>query len=243
MPTIDLNADLGEGRGSDEPLFALVSSASIACGGHAGDERTMRAAIERALEHGVSAGAHPGYADREGFGRRETGATGAEIRESVLAQLEIFAAACLAAGATFSYVKPHGAMYNRALIEQAAATGIAQAVADFDPTLIVLCMPESRLTRAAEAAGLRVAREAFLDRAYASSGGLVPRSDPGAVITEPAIAAARAERMALSHVMTSIDGIEHELRADSLCVHGDNPNAVALLRAVRTRLEDRKSVV
>ncbi len=237
MVTIDLNADLGEGCGSDEELLSLVSSASIACGAHAGDKQIMRVAIERALERGVSVGAHPGYADREGFGRRETGVTPAAIRESVLAQLEVFAAACVDAGATFSHVKPHGALYNRAMREPAAAESMARAVVEFDPSLMVLCMPESRLLHAAEAAGLRAAKEAFLDRAYASASALVPRTDPGAVIGDPSTAAARAERMVLSHLVTSIDGLDHAIEADSLCVHGDNPDAVALLRAARLRLE------
>lgn len=238
METIDLNADLGEGCGSDEELLALVSSASIACGAHAGDERIMRVAIQGALERGVSVGAHPGYADRDGFGRRETGATAAAIRDAVLAQLEIFAAACVDAGATFSHVKPHGALYNRAMREPAAAESIALAVAEFDASLTVLCMPGSRLLQAAEAAGLRAAKEAFLDRAYASAGALVPRTDPEALISDPSTAAARAERMVLSHLVTSIDGIDHAIHADSLCVHGDNPDAVALLRAARSRLEN-----
>lgn len=237
MATIDLNADLGEGCGSDDELLGLVSSASIACGAHAGDARTMRAAIEGALRRGVSVGAHPGYADRAGFGRVETGATPSEIGELVTAQLEDFAAACVDAGASCRHVKPHGAMYSRAMREPAAAESIARAVARFDPSLTVLCMPDSRLQRAAEAVGLRVVKEAFLDRAYASPDALVRRSDPGALIDDPATAAARAERMVLANVVTSIDGAEHALEADSLCVHGDNPRAVAILRAVRSRLE------
>lgn len=237
MPTIDLNADLGEGCGSDQELFALVSSASIACGAHAGDERTMRVAIEGALAQGVSVGAHPGYPDRAGFGRIETGATPTQIRASVLAQLEAFAKACTEADATCHHVKPHGALYNRAMRDPAAAESIARAVAELDSSLTVLCMPGSRLHQAAEAAGLKTAREAFLDRAYASADALVPRSDPGGLIDDPDVAAARAERIVLSHRLTELDGVEHSIVADSLCVHGDNPNAVTLLGAVRLRLE------
>ncbi|MGI8619691.1 MAG: LamB/YcsF family protein [Gemmatimonadaceae bacterium] len=237
MQTIDLNADLGEGYGSDEEILALVSSASMACGAHAGDALTVRKALEGALRRGVSVGAHPGYADRAEFGRVETGASPLEIRGLVLAQLEAFTAACVDAGATCRHVKPHGALYNRAMREPAAAESIARAVAEFDPSLAVLCMPGSRLHQAAEAAGLRAVREAFLDRAYASPEALVPRSNPRALIDDPAAAAARAARMVLDGALTSIDGADHRLEADSLCVHGDNPRAAAILRAVRARLE------
>ncbi|MGK2935768.1 MAG: LamB/YcsF family protein [Gemmatimonadaceae bacterium] len=238
VPTVDLNADLGEGCGADEELLALVSSASIACGAHAGDQRTMRAAIDAAVERKVSIGAHPGYADRAGFGRIETGATPAEIRELILGQLATFAGACAAAGATFSHVKPHGALYNRAMGDPAAAESIARAVAAFDSTLAIMCMPGSELARSATAAGLGVAREAFLDRAYESSTALVPRGAPGATISDAAEAAARAERMVLARMVTAADGTDLRIEADSLCVHGDNPAAVVLLRAVRAGLEN-----
>lgn len=239
MSSVDLNADLGEGCGSDEELLHLVSSASIACGAHAGDARTMLATIAAAVERGVSVGAHPGYADRESFGRRETGATPPAIRELILAQLDVFAAACVEAEATFSYVKPHGALYNRAMLDPAAAESIAGAVAEFDAALMILCMPASRLLEAAQAAGLRPVREAFLDRAYESATALVPRTHSAAVITDPDMAAARAERMVLANVVRSVDGVDHPIEADSLCVHGDNPDAVALMRATRARLEAR----
>ncbi|MEX1186515.1 MAG: 5-oxoprolinase subunit PxpA [Gemmatimonadaceae bacterium] len=238
MPTVDLNADLGEGCGSDEELLALVSSASIACGAHAGNERTIRATIDAALERGISVGAHPGYADRSGFGRIETGATPAEIRELILGQLDVFAAACAAAGAAFSHVKPHGALYNRAMGDPGAAESIARAVVAFDSSLVVMCMDGSELARAATAAGLGVAREAFLDRAYDSPTALALRAARGAVISEPAEAAARAERMVLARMVTAADGTDMRIEADTLCVHGDNPAAVALLRSVRARLEN-----
>lgn len=243
MPTIDLNADLGESCGADEELLRLVSSASIACGAHAGDEQTMRSAIRAALERGVSIGAHPGYPDREGFGRRETGATPAEIREAVLFQLDAFAVACLEAGAEFRHVKPHGALYNRAAVEPSAADSIARAVAGFDKSLIVLCMPGSQLWGAAAEAGLGTAAEAFIDRAYQTGTTLASRGAPGAVISVPVAAAARAERMVLEHLVDTVDGAVHEVHADSLCVHGDNPHAVALMRATRSRLEERGVII
>ncbi|MEO5568872.1 MAG: 5-oxoprolinase subunit PxpA [Gemmatimonadaceae bacterium] len=243
MPTIDLNADLGEGCGADEDLLRLVSSASIACGAHAGDALTMRHAIHAALHEDVSVGAHPGYPDRAGFGRRETGATPDEIRETVFTQLDAFAVACLDIGASFRHVKPHGAMYNRATVETAAAESVARAVAEFDRSLIVLCMPGSRLMHASAAAGLATAAEAFIDRAYQTATTLVARTAPGAMITIPAVAAARAEHMALEYEVESIDGSRHAVHAASLCVHGDNPDAVALMRAARSRLEERGVVI
>lgn len=238
VPTVDLNADLGEGCGADGELLALVSSASIACGAHAGDERTMRATILAAVERGVSIGAHPGYPDRAGFGRVETGATPAEIRELILGQLDAFALACEAAGAEFRHVKPHGALYNRAMGDAGAAASIAYAVAAFDSSLTVMCMPGSELARAATTAGLGVAREAFLDRAYESLTGLVARGARGAMISDGAEAAARAERLVLDRTVIAADGAELRIEADSLCVHGDNPTATELLRAVRARLEN-----
>ena len=237
VPTVDLNADLGEGCGADEEVLALVSSASIACGAHAGDDQTMRATIEAALEQGVSIGAHPGYADREGFGRIETGDTPASIRKLIRDQLDAFAGACTAVGAVFSHVKPHGALYNRAMGDPTAADSIARAVAEFDSSLTVMCMPGSELARASAQAGLGVAREAFLDRAYDSPTRLVPRGAPGAMISDAAAAAARAERMVLDRMVRAAGGTDIRIEADSLCVHGDNPTAVVLLRAVRARLE------
>jgi len=238
VPKVDLNADLGEGCGADEQLLDLVSSASIACGAHAGDERTMRAAIGAALERGVSLGAHPGYADRESFGRVEIGATPDAIYELVQRQLDAFAGACAAAGTRFSHVKPHGALYNRAMQDSGAARGITRAIAAFDATLMVMCMPGSELARAATAAGLGVVREAFLDRAYDSPTALVSRAVSGALVTDAEVAAARAERMVLEHMVTAADGADLRIEADSLCVHGDSPHAVGLLRSVRARLEN-----
>lgn len=236
---MDLNADLGEGFPYDADLLDLVSSASIACGAHAGDADTMRVTIEAAAERRVLLGAHPGYADRANFGRRETGDAPARIRALLLEQLGVFAEACADSGARFAHVKPHGALYNRAMGEPAAAEAVARAVAETDPSLIVLCMPGSALQQAAESAGLRVAREAFLDRTYRSATQLVERTRPGAVLSDPAAAAENAEHMVLDHVLTTVDGTTCAVRPDSLCVHGDNAGAPALLRAVRTRLQSR----
>ena len=197
----------------------------------------MRVAIEGALKRRVLVGAHPGYADRAGFGRRETGDTPAQIRASTVEQLGAFAEACADVGANFTHVKPHGALYNRAMVEPPAAEAIARAVRETDASLIVLCMPGSALQRAADDAGLRVAREAFLDRAYRSPTELVSRASPGAIVTDPAAAAQNAARMVIDRVVISIDGTAYSIDPDSLCVHGDNPDAVALLREARALLQ------
>jgi len=242
MPSIDLNADLGEGFGiyrlPHEPaLLRLVSSANIACGAHAGDPMVMRDTVTHALAAGVTLGAHPGYPDREGFGRRELGATPAEISAMVLAQVGALAAICTAAGSRLHYVKPHGALYQRATRDGAAARAIAGALRDLDPGLVLLGLDGSLMLREAEELGLRVAREAFVDRAYQADGSLLPRSEPGALLDDPELVAERALRMVTDHHVVAVDGTRHLLRPDSLCTHGDGPNAAALVRAVRDRLE------
>lgn len=239
VPSIDLNADIGEGSGCDSELLDLVSSASISCGAHAGDDRTMRVAIEAALRRGVSVGAHPGYPDPANFGRRETGDSPATIRDLMLSQLETFASVCADAGATFAHVKPHGALYNRAQRDRGVAESIVHAVAAVDGSLLVLGMPGSELLAAATRFGLPAAREAFLDRAYDAGGNLLSRDQAGAVIDDPATAAARAESIAATGTLEAADGSSVAVTAETLCVHGDNPGAVALVHAARTRLEQR----
>lgn len=243
MPSIDLNADLGEGFGiyrlpAEEAVLPLVSSASIACGAHAGDPMVMRESVTRAAAAGVAIGAHPGYPDREGFGRRELGASPAEIGAMVLTQVGALAAVCAAAGTRLRYVKPHGALYNRAARDAAAAEAIAEAVRAVDPGLALLGLDGSELLRAAEAAGLAPVPEAFLDRAYRADGTLLPRGEPGAVLSDPALVADRALKMVQDHHVVAVDGTRHLLRPRSLCAHGDGENPAALLAAVRTRLEE-----
>lgn len=243
MPTIDLNADLGEGFGiyrlPQEPgLLPLVTSASIACGAHAGDPMVMRDTVAAALRAGVVIGAHPGYPDREGFGRRELGASPAEITASVVAQVGALAAVCVAAGGRLRYVKPHGALYNRAARDPAAARAIAVAVHGVDPSLALLGLDGSVMLREAEELGLAAVREAFVDRAYLPDGSLVPRSEPGALLDDPTVVADRALRMVLEHHVVAVDGTRRLMRPQSLCVHGDGLHAVALVQAVRLRLTE-----
>jgi 5-oxoprolinase (ATP-hydrolysing) subunit A len=225
VPTIDLNADLGEGSAHDAELLALVSSANIACGFHAGDPMVMRETVATATRHGVVIGVHPGYPDLNGFGRVETGATPDQITAYVIYQIGALDAICRAAGTHVRYVKPHGALYNRAASDPAAAAAIARAIHLVAPSLVLLGLADSALISAGRATGLRTANEAFLDRAYRPDGTLVPRDQPGAVLTDPDTVIARAVEMAT-------DG-----RADSLCLHGDTPGAPALLRTVRRALD------
>jgi UPF0271 protein len=239
---IDLNADLGEafGRwsipGADDVL-ALVSSASIACGAHAGDPLVMRSTVRAAKERGVIVGAHPGYPDLAGFGRRELGLDTDEIAAQVAAQTGALVGIARLEGTEVRYVKAHGALYNRAARDAAAARAIVAAVRRVDHSLVLLALAGSEMIRAAEEGGVRAAREAFVDRAYRADGTLVPRGEPGAVLHDPARVAERALRVVEDGEVETADGATLRLQADSLCVHGDSPGAPRLVGAVRERLE------
>lgn len=239
--TIDLNADLGESYGrwrvDDLPLLDVVTSASVACGFHAGDPATMRRTVRLALERGVVIGAHPGYPDLEGFGRRELAASPDEIEGYVLYQIGALQAVCAAAGTRVRYVKPHGALYNRAARDRAAADAIARAVRAAEPSLALLGLAGSELERAADRAGIRAVREAFVDRGYRTDGTLVPRGEPGALLDDASVVAGRALRMIEEGAVRSVDGVDVAVRPDSLCTHGDGAHALALVRAVRARIE------
>lgn len=239
---IDLNSDLGESFGAwrvgdDEAMFGLVSSANVACGFHAGDPLTMAESARLAIRYGVVLGAHPGYRDRVGFGRRALDTSPAEIAAELLAQLGGLDGIARGAGIRVRYVKAHGALYHRLASDEPAARAFAEAVGGYDPTLPILGPPLSAIERAADAAGLRFAREAFVDRGYVADGSLVPRGEPGAVVDDPAAAADRAIELAETGGITADDGSRVELAPDSLCLHGDTPGAVAMARAVREALE------
>ncbi|MCD5346201.1 5-oxoprolinase subunit PxpA [Agromyces sp. H3Y2-19a] len=241
-PAIDLNSDLGESFGAwrvgdDAAMFGLVSSANVACGFHAGDPITMLASARRAAEHGVVLGAHPGYRDLAGFGRRALDATPAEVAAELVVQLGGLDGAARVAGTRVRYVKAHGALYHRLAADASAAHAFAEAVAAYDPSLVVLGPPASALEQAADASGLAYAREAFVDRGYAADGSLAPRGEPGSVIDDPAAAADRALELAETGGIAADDGSRVELAPDSLCLHGDTPGAVAIARAVRAVLE------
>jgi 5-oxoprolinase (ATP-hydrolysing) subunit A len=240
--SIDLNADLGEGFGryrltDDDALMDLVSSANIACGFHAGDPVTMARAVRAAQQRGVAIGAHPAYPDLVGFGRREMDASPEEITTFMLYQIGALAGFCRAAGSRLRYVKPHGALYNRAERDPATAAAIVEGVRKAGLDLILLGLTGGKLIQVAAEAGVPTAAEAFIDRAYLADGTLVPRSRPGAVIEDVAEAVDRAVSLARRQTVTAVDGSSLTIHADSLCLHGDTPDAVARLRAVRSRLE------
>ncbi|QEU95798.1 LamB/YcsF family protein [Streptomyces kanamyceticus] len=240
--SIDLNADLGEGFGrwrltDDEELLSVVTSANVACGFHAGDAVTMRRVCDRAAERGVRIGAQVSYRDLAGFGRRAMDVPPDELAAEVAYQigaLEVFARA---AGTRVSYVKPHGALYNRVVADEEQARAVVDGVLLADAALPVLGLPGSRLLERAEKAGLPAVTEAFADRAYTDEGTLVPRGSDGAVITEEDAVAERSVGMATSGVVTSHGGRRIAVGARSLCLHGDTPGAVGLARRVRARLE------
>jgi UPF0271 protein len=239
--SIDLNCDMGESfgpwrMGADERIMPSVTSANIACGAHAGDPSVMRRTVRLALVHGVAVGAHPGFADLQGFGRREMQADPAEVEDSVLAQIGALAAVVRAEGTQLRHVKAHGALYNMAARGRPLADAIARAVRAFDPSLILFGLPGSPLLAAGEAAGLQVAAEGFADRAYEPDGSLTPRSRPGAVVHDPDVVVARAVRMARDGVVLTPDGRDIQVRVDTICVHGDTPGADELTRRIRAGL-------
>ena len=235
--TVDLNADLGEGAGHDEELLGLVTSANIACGFHAGDAGTMRAAIEAARGHGVAVGAHPSLFDRENFGRKELSVAPAEVFDAVIYQLGIFQAIAEACGVRPNHVKPHGALYNMAARDESLADAIARAVASIDKQLIFFVPVNSALSRAGEASGLQIAHEVFADRNYCNDGSLVSRSRPDALLHNASEAAPRVLRMLREGKVRSVDGVDVDVRAETICLHGDNPEAVDFARALRSQLE------
>lgn len=240
---IDLNSDMGEAFGTytggpDEELLALVSSANVACGFHAGDPRVMERTVALAHRHGVAIGAHPGFPDLVGFGRRALAATPDEIRTDVLYQLGALAAFCRAEGAELRHVKAHGALYTAAVTDDATATAIATATHQFDLALLFFAPPASALESAAASAGLRVVREAFADRAYHPDGSLVARSRPGAVLQDPDAVAARVVRMVREGAVETIEGETLAIRPRTICLHSDTANALAMARAIRERLRN-----
>ena len=241
--SIDLNADLGEytgtdGAARDDAILNVVSSASIACGVHAGDADVMQRTVEAAAARGVAIGAHPSYPDRESFGRREVEMSPHELSAEIISQVETLAACCAKAGARLRFVKPHGALYNLAASDAPVARIVAEAVRRVDRGLVLLGLAGSALVREGTRAELAVASEAFADRAYLPDGTLLSRDRAGAVLHDPVQVASRAVVIARENFVTSVDGVRVNIDADSLCVHGDNPEALALVTATRLALEN-----
>ncbi|MEJ2299188.1 MAG: 5-oxoprolinase subunit PxpA [Woeseiaceae bacterium] len=237
MAHIDLNADLGEGAPDDEALLRIVSSASIACGGHVGDADSMARTLRAAIENGVTVGAHPGYPDREGFGRESGFMRGDDLYDSLARQVTTLADIAAGLGAKIDYVKPHGALYNDAISDPALAAIIARVVAEAPGRLALMGMADTELERAARRHGLEFVAEAFIDRAYEADGTLVSRKEPGAVHEDLNVATTQATRLATEGRVTARNGDEIRVRADTLCIHGDTPGAAEKARAVRDVLE------
>jgi UPF0271 protein len=240
---IDLNADLGESfgawpMGQDAQLMAIVTSANVACGGHAGDPATMRRTVRLARAHGVAVGAHPGFPDLLGFGRREIQMSPQDVEDLVLYQVSALAGIARAEGVRLQHVKAHGALYNMACRDEALAEAIARAVLACDPTLVLFGLPDSALIQAGLDAGLPVAAEAFADRAYHADGSLVSRSIAGSVLHDVDTVVARAVAMACERTVEPVDGPAISFEPDTICVHGDTPGAAALAGAIRRGLED-----
>ena len=238
---MDLNADIGEGfgiwrLGDDEGLLDIITSANVACGFHGGDAVTMRRLCEHAVDRGVAVGAQVGYRDLPGFGRRRIDYEPMELRDEIIYQIAALDGFCRLQGEKVRYVKPHGALYNTAAVDVWQASAIVAAIVDYDRHLPVLCLPGSTLADCAATAGLRVVPEGYADRAYQRDGHLVPRRQPGAVVSDVDSVVARAFRLATAGEVTANDDSVIAAPVESICVHGDTPGAVELSRRVREAL-------
>lgn len=238
MWKVDLNCDMGEAFGAytiapDAEIMPLISSANIACGWHAGDPHVMRSSVELALKHKVNIGAHPGYADLMGFGRRNINIAPGDLRDYVVYQIGALRAFVQAAGGRLHHVKAHGAMYNQTAADPALAAALVEAIAAVDDSLIVVGLANSHVLRAAGERGLAAAGEVFADRAYMPDGSLMPRSMPGSVLHDPQVVAARVLTMVKEGRVETADGSFIRISADTICVHSDTPGAVDHLLALR----------
>ncbi len=239
---ININADMGEGYGhydigDDDAILKIVKSANVACGLHAGDATVMRDVCLKAKANGVSVGAHPGFNDIWGFGRRPIQMRASDLEYLVAYQLAALAGMAAYAGVKVTHVKPHGALNNMAAVNADYALAIGRAIRTIDPSLYYLAMSNTEMEKAALALGLPLAREAFIDRMYDDDGNLMSRTIPGSVIRDPAVATERTIRMVLDGEIISVNGKNMPTRFDSLCVHGDEPTAIAVAGAVRKGLE------
>jgi len=241
--SVDLNCDLGESFGAytigmDEDVIPYVTSANVACGFHAGDPLIMQKTVQTAGKYGVHIGAHPGFPDLAGFGRRNMQMSPAEIKAMIQYQVGALLAFCMAEKKSLQHVKPHGALYNMAVKDAAMAEAICEGIAEVDPNLILLGPAGSELMKGAQKNGLLVAREVFADRAYEEDGTLVARSKAGAMITDEAEAIRRVVKMVKNGTVTAITGREIEVQADSVCVHGDGPKALDFVRKISGILKE-----
>ncbi len=241
MFKVDLNSDLGESFGAytmglDAEVIKYVTSANVACGWHAGDPMVMESTVAAAKEAGAAVGAHPGYPDLLGFGRRNMVISPQEAKAYIQYQIGALMAFTKSHGLSLQHVKPHGALYNMAAKDYTLARALAEGIAAIDENIIMLALANSQMVQAAQDVGLRVASEVFADRAYLEDGNLVPRNQEGAVIHDEKIAIERVINMVTKGTVTAITGKEIAIKADSICVHGDNPQAVAFVRTIREEL-------
>jgi UPF0271 protein len=243
MRTLDLNADVGEGSGEDAALMPLITSVNIACGGHAGDPTTMRATVALAVRHGVAIGAHPGYADREHFGRRPMALDEPQVVELILDQVGALDAIADAEGASLVHVKAHGALYNQAEVDDRLARSLVHALQRYPRHLALVGRAGSAMEWAARAAGLPFRAEAFADRRYRADGALVSRSEPGSVLEDPDAVAAQVRRLVGDGEVETSDGSRIAVAFETLCLHGDTPGAARLARQVRQVLAELGVVV
>ncbi len=244
MLSVDLNCDMGESfgpweMGNDAQLMNYVSSVNIACGFHAGDAATMRRTVEMAIEKGVAVGAHPGYQDLQGFGRRPMSLSPQEIFDIVLYQISALKGICEASGGKLRHVKPHGALYNQAAKDRPLAQAIAKAVQKIDADLIFYGLAGSFLISEAERAGLRTASEVFADRTYRTDGSLTPRSEPNALIENTEQAISQVLQMLTSQTVTAATGETVQIKADTICIHGDGEHAIDFARHIRRTLDEK----
>jgi len=245
---IDLNSDLGESYGAwtmgdDAAMLALVSSANVACGFHAGDPAGILATLRAAAERGVAVGAHVSYPDLAGFGRRDMEISSRDLRAAVIYQIGALQGLAAAAGTRVRYVKPHGALYNRIARDEAQARDVIAALQAVDASLPLVVLAGSKLVGWAREAGLRVVQEAFADRGYRADGSLVPRTEPGAVLHDPEAVAARMLQLAREGTVMANDGSTVCIAAESICVHGDSPGAVAMAQRLRERLSAEGALI
>lgn len=238
--TIDLNCDMAEGVGNEAELMPYVSSANIACGFHAGDAALMASTVRLCLEHNVAVGAHPSFPDRENFGRKEMQFPETQVYALVLEQIQLLQAIASKEGAVVRHVKAHGALYNMAARDARLAEAVVRAVYEADPQLLVFGLSGSLMTQATAGYGMTMVHEVFADRTYQADGSLTPRSRPDALVSTVEDSCRQAMAFVRGEAITSIDGIPVRLKADTICLHGDGPHAVAFARAIRQRLESEK---
>jgi UPF0271 protein len=243
--TIDLNCDMGEGMPGDESIFPFISSANIACGGHAGDADTMRRSVELALKSGVAIGAHPSYPDRAGFGRVDIFESLSidTLLSDLKTQIAALQSICLEMGTRLHHVKPHGALYNRAAKDPAVSAIVCEAVTSIDPSLIIYGLSGSKTLQAAAAAGLRFANEVFADRTYRPDGSLTPRSEPNALIHDPATMLNQVLTMIRLHQVKSMGGTIIPISAETICLHGDGDDPVKFASIIRSALDQNEIIV